>query len=149
MITPKYLSLGLRFGLLKPADVQTWVNDEIKKYERPSDQLIELAFMDNADVKTIFAALNRMSDSSETYDVVRELVGNIKPDQLKSIGFCRQLTEELYNIWAEADYKAPEDLGEIGFLHVGYALAAQGAYGTLEEWHSEFKEFVSSLSRNE
>lgn len=148
MVSPKYFSIGLRLGICESKEVQAWVNEEIEKAENPPEQLIELAYIKESDVYGLYSALDNMPDTSETYDVVRKLLGNIKPEKLNSIEFCRRLAECLYSLWVENDYTSPEDLNAIGFFDDEYALAAQGTYGTLEEWHNDLKSFVSSFVKN-
>jgi hypothetical protein len=43
------------------------------------------------------------------------------------------------------DYEAPDDLTEIGFLDDAYSLADNGTYGTMDEWHNDFKKLISTF----
>lgn len=145
--TPKYFALGLRLGILTPADVQQWVNEQIEKGIQ-SSELIELAYTKESDVQDTYSILSGMPDSSDTYEVLRYLLGCVRLEDLESVGFCRQLAAHLFNLWVENDYRAPKDLEVIGFFDDEYALAAEGIYGTLREWHEDFKAFVSSFRKS-
>ena len=138
--------MGLRLGILDVNDVQSWVNAEIAKTQTPSDVLIDLAYSGSESIQNIYSMLSGMEDGSNIYEVLRGLLSEVKEDQLISVEFCRRLAECLYGVWVDNDYKAPEDLNLIGFLDDEYSLASQGIYGTLEEWHSEFKSFIHSFN---
>ena len=147
MITPKYLSLGLKLGICGPQDVQEWVNIEIEKTEIPSKQLIDLAYTKDSDAMSLYSLLQDIPDSSDTFENLRSLLSNITDENLKSISYCHRLAECLYNIWVENDYEAPDDLSLIGSLDDGYALAKQGIAGTIEGWHEDFRNFVTSFRK--
>ena len=142
-----YLAMGLRLGILDSNDVEAWVNAEIAKAETPSDELIELASSGNESIQNIYSMLSGMEEESNDYDVIRHLLSQVKEAQLANIEFCRRLAECLYGVWVDKNYEAPEDLSLIGFLDDEYSLASQGMYGTLEEWHSEFKSFVNQFTK--
>ena len=139
--------MGLRLGILDVNDIQSWVNAEIAKTETPSDELIELAYSNNDSIQNIYSMLSGMENESKDYEVIRQLLSQVKEEQLANIEFCRRLAECLYSVWVDNDYEAPDDLNLIGFLDDEYSLASQGMYGTLEEWHSEFKSFVNQFAK--
>ena len=134
--------MGLRLGILDVNDVESWVNAEIAKTEAPSDELVELAYSRNESIQNIYSMLSGMENESKDYEVIRHLLSQVKEEQLLNIEFCRRLAKCLYGVWVDNDYEAPEDLNLIGFLDDEYSLASQGMYGTLEDWHSEFKNFI-------
>lgn len=144
----KYFAIGLRLGICESSDVQKWVDEEINKSNIPSEQLIDLAFMKETDIMDVYSVLTSIPDLSDEYEILRCLLGTVKPEKLNSLHFCRRLAECLYYLWVENDYQAPEDLNPIGFFDDEYALAAEGTYGTLEKWHDNFKEFISSFKDN-
>ena len=145
MITPKYLATGLRLGLIESSQIQDWVNEQIQASDEPSQELIELAYSKGRDLTSMYSILNGMTDETEEYDAVRRLLGEIEPKKLESINFCWRLTECLYSIWGEHNYSAPDDLGRIGKLEEEYRMATNGTFGTVEEWHNNFKIFIKSL----
>lgn len=138
--------MGLRLGILDVNDVESWVNSEIAKTEIPSDELVELAYSSNESIQNIYSMLSGMENESKDYEVIRDLLSQVKEEQLANIEFCRRLAECLYGVWVDNDYGAPEDLNLIGFFDDEYSLAIQGMYGTLEGWHSEFKNFVRKFT---
>ena len=145
MITPRYLAVGLRLGLVEYSDVQLWVDSQIGLCDTPSDELLRLAYTKEGDIHGLYNSLCMLSVESSEYDEVRKLLKEIEKERLESIEFCWRLTQCLYAIWIEHDYSAPADLNAIGSLEDEYTLATSGIYGTVEEWHASFKEFVASL----
>lgn len=145
--TPKYFAIGLRLGIIDPIEVQDWVNKELFREESPSDQLLELAYTKSDQVHELYHTLLEMKDDSNTYEIVRKLLGTIKEEKVESLNFCRDLARNLYGIWVDNDYKSPDDLSEIGFFDDAFDLADIGSYGTLDEVHSDFRRFVASFKR--
>lgn len=146
--TPKYYALGLRLGITSTDEVQNWVNREISEKENPSDQLIELAYIKKDNIHELYHALLEIKDDTDTYQIIKQLLTEINNKKLESIEFCRDLARNLYSIWVENDYKAPDELKEIGFFDDEFDLAAIGSYGTLGEVHEDFKRFVNSFASN-
>jgi hypothetical protein len=144
-VSPKYLVLGLTLGILDSQDVQSWVNDEIANESNPSEELIELAFTKDNDVHGLISILSLLPDSKNEYEIVRHLLGKVTTVNQANIEYCRRLAECLYNFWVQMDYEAPDDLTEIGFLDDAYSLADTGTYGTMDEWHNDFKKFISTF----
>lgn len=148
MSTPKYIATGIRLGLISPSEVQVWVNSQIQKTKDPSDELIQLAYVKEKDIHDMFGILSAMPDEMDEYDAVRELLKNIETEKLNTVEFCWRLTQCLYSVWTEHNYSAPDDLTAIGFLEDEYRMANNGTFGTVEEWHVNFKEFIASFSKH-
>lgn len=146
MNTSRYFATGIRLGLVSASDVQAWVNSQIQNTKIPSDELIQLAYVKETDIHDMFGILSAMPDETDEYDAVRQNLKEIKTEELNSIEFCWRLTQCLYSVWAEHDYTAPDDLTAIGLLEDEYRMTTNGALGTVEEWHSNFKEFILSLA---
>ena len=140
----KYHEMGLLLGILKPTDVQLWVDDQISKADEPSEILIELAFAGNS-VNELISLLSQLKTNTDDYTIIKQLLADIKDEDILDIEFCRRLADSLYNLYVQNDYEAPDDLTEIAFFDDGYELAEKGLYGTIDSWHSEFKSFVKAF----
>ena len=140
--SPKFYALGLRLGILGENDVQSWVNREIETCDAPSEIIMELAFSPKSGIQNAYSLLSSIPDESDQFEVLRKLLSAVSDADLENLEFCGALAEKLYSIWVEADYRAPEDLNLIGFFDDEYSLAQQGLYGSLDEWHEEFKRFL-------
>ena len=147
-VSPKYFVIGLTLGILNAQDVQDWVNEKIAKESNPSEELIEMAFTKNDDVYGLISILSLLPDSNNEYEIVRHLLSKVTGVNLGNIEYCRRLSECLYNFWVQMDYEAPDDLAEIGFFDDGYSLADNGTYGTMDEWHNDFKKFISTFKND-
>jgi hypothetical protein len=146
--SPKYFIIGLTLGLVNTSDVQLWVDEQIEASEEPNEELLDLAFIDKSNVKELLSKLSYIDDERDDFEILRILIAGIGNDRLANINFCSRLATELYVYYVEHDYKVPEDFREIGFFDDSYDLAKNGTYGTLESWHSDFKHFANSFSRN-
>lgn len=148
MNTPKYLATGLRLGLVDATEVQCWVNEQIINQEVPSDAMLSLAYTKAEDIHGLYNILNELAGDADEFESVRLLLADIEPVKLESIEFCRHLAKCLFFIWADHGYTAPDDLNEIGFLEDEYVMAQNGTFGTVGEWHVNFKDFIGNVRTN-
>ncbi len=146
--SPKYFALGLKLGLLDSNQVQNWVTEQIRSSDSPSDMILDLAYLNNTNVKETYSKLLAIPDDRDDFDVLRCLLSNVQDTQLKDLDFCKQLAKNLYAIYAQNEYKCPNDFNEIGFLDDAFCLAIQKTYGTLEDAHKSLIEFVDSFRQN-
>ena len=146
--SPKYYALGLKLGLLGESEIQDWVNEQIRMSETPADNILDLAYSSNSDVKEIYSQLTAMPDDRTDFDVLRSLLPLVQDSQLNDLDFCRQLANNLYVVFGDNDYKCPKDFNEIGFLDDSFCLAIQKTYGTLEDAQKALVEFVKSFRKN-
>jgi len=140
----KYHKMGLLLGILRPSEVQIWVDEQISKEGAPSEILIELAFVGN-NINELISLLSQIETDTDDYVVVKQLLAEIKDEDILDIKFCRRLADSLFNLYVQNDYEAPEELAEIAFFDDSYELADKGLYGSIDSWHSEFKSFVGSF----
>ena len=146
MITARCLAVGLRLGLVEYAEIQSWVDKQILSCDLPSGELLLLAYAKQEDMHEIYNLLKALSDETNEYAEIREHLSEIKKQRLDSIEFCSRLAKCLYHVWVENDYTAPDDLAAIGFLDDEYTMAINGTFGTVEEWHANFKKFITALA---
>jgi len=142
-----YYKIALNLGLLKTTDVQSWVNDQILAGVEPADKFIEIAYLKESNLLDTIHMLSEIDDNTDNFQIVRCLLNKIKIDQLQDIEFCIKLSKCLYNFVVEHDFDVPEDLYDMMFFDEEYELAIDGVYGTLETWHKEFLEFISSIEK--
>jgi len=146
--SPKYISLGLRLGLLDGNQIQDWVTEQIRTSDSPPDMILDLAYLDTSNLKEMYSKLQAMPDDRDDFDALRSLLSNVRNTQLKDLDFCKQLAKDLYAIYADNDYKCPDYFNEIAFLDDAFCLAIQKTYGSLEEAHKGLTEFVGSFRQN-
>ena len=144
----KYFIIGLKLGLLKSNDVQSWVDEQIDASDEPDEALLDLAFIDNNNVKELVSKLSYIVDDRDDFEVIRILMAGIEEDRLSDVSFCSRLATDLYGFYVQHDYEVPDDFNEIGFFDDGYDLAKSGTYGTLDSWHNDFKNFAISFRNN-
>ncbi len=141
----RFYALGLRLGIVDISEVQSWVNSVISKTDNPTDEILDLAYASSKILKDVYSLLTRIPDDTDHFELLRILLGRVSDDDLEDIGFCRHLAKKLYDLWAESDYSAPEDLQSMGLFDDEYILAEQENYGILEEWHVNFHHFVKEF----
>ena len=146
--SPKYFALGLKLGLLDGNQVQNWVIEQIRTNDSPSDMFLDLAYLDDSDVKEMYSKLLAMPDDRDDFNVLRGLLSIVQDTQLNNLDFCKQLAEGLYAVYVENNYECPSDFNEIGFLDDAFCLAMQNTYGSLEDAHRDLIEFVHSFRQN-
>jgi hypothetical protein len=145
---PKYQALGLKLGLLRPDDIQSWVNARILESEEPDDQLLDLAFSKDQKGYDLYSVLIKIGNSGNKYEIVRLLLSKVSDHDLNNLSYCSDLAKSLEHFAIDCDYDVPEDLNPIYGFDDEYNLAKQGVYSSLKQWHKDFKEFVSGFGKN-
>lgn len=85
MESPKYFAVGLELGLVDGAQVQNWVNEQIRSTESPPDDILDLAYIDSSDVNKLYSKLLSIPDARDQYDVLRDLLANVTDSQLQDL----------------------------------------------------------------
>jgi hypothetical protein len=145
--SPKYFALGLKLGLIDSGQVQTWVDEQIRLSESPSEELLNLAYMRTENEKEAYSLLSSMPDDTCDFDALRNLFSNLENFPFENINACANLAKNLYHILCEHDYKCPDDFSSVHHLDDAFFVALNDTRGNSCEVQNEFKEFIGSFKK--
>lgn len=143
--SPRYFTLGLKLGLIKPGQIQTWVDQQINQVDEPSKELIDLAFLGIDNEKEMYRILNDMPDDSDDFEALRKLFRDLEHFPFEDIHACAELAEKLYFIACEHDYNCPSEFNSILRLDDAFSLTMQGTWGDPNEVKKKLEDFVYSF----
>lgn len=143
------LRVGVLGGWVEVAEAVAWADRQIERVPQPHPALVDLALARNCNREEVAALLGAVPGSVDPVAVMRRCLGDI----LELVGRQPRLATDAAR-WLEAAAHRGEltesDFGSEPFaLADAFALAAQGAYGTVEEARDRLMVFLRQNAKRE